>query len=366
MKRRVLLFVSALLMVLTVAAAAQAQVTPLRPAPTPEDTDSVLILHGAFTYPGYWWDHTDLTVAVQAHPNVAEESLAAVRQAITDWDYALRLEFDGLITFTDVTDDLTAKHKADIVLHYNPTAGGTVFGGYAVCGSNKNTCPNVIVRSDLPPSLGLDPYSPQYLYYVTMHELGHALGLVEVLQPHLTELALRHAVGQSAGHERRRRRREEHLPAVTRRADPRGAMDVDSDVALLADDGFAGVEAHAHAKGVSVRPRIRVEGTLRRDRRGNRVAGAFEAEEECVALRVDLLTPSGSEGVADHAAVLGKRVGVSVAELLEQLGRALDVGEDEGDGAAVQHRHALSLSSSEPWARRRRTRGLASLTISSR
>jgi len=177
MKRRVLLFVSALLMVLTVAAAAQAQVTPLRPAPTPEDTDSVLILHGAFTYPGYWWDHTDLTVAVQAHPNVAEESLAAVRQAITDWDYALRLEFDGLITFTDVTDDLTAKHKADIVLHYNPTAGGTVFGGYAVCGSNKNTCPNVIVRSDLPPSLGLDPYSPQYLYYVTMHELGHALGL---------------------------------------------------------------------------------------------------------------------------------------------------------------------------------------------
>jgi len=177
MKRRVLLFVSALLMVLTVAAAAQAQVTPLRPAPTPEDTDGVLILHGAFTYPGYWWDHTDLTVAVQAHPNVAEESLAAVRQAITDWDYALRLEFDGLITFTDVTDDLTAKHKADIVLHYNPTAGGTVFGGYAVCGSNKNTCPNVIVRSDLPPSLGLDPYSPQYLYYVTMHELGHALGL---------------------------------------------------------------------------------------------------------------------------------------------------------------------------------------------
>ena len=152
-----------------------AVVEPLRPAPTPEDTESVLLLHGAFTYPGYWWDHTELTVAVQAHPRVGEESLAAVRQAIADWGYALRQELGGRITLTDVTAEYTAQHKADIVLHYNPTAGGTVFGGYAICG--QHTCPNVIVRSDLPPSLGLDPYSPQYLYYVTMHELGHALGL---------------------------------------------------------------------------------------------------------------------------------------------------------------------------------------------
>ena len=175
MRRIVLLLLLAMLAVPLVSSEAQAQVSPLRPAPTPADTDSVLILHGAFTYPGYWWDHTQLTVAVQAHPNVEAESLAAVRQAIDDWDDALQLGFGGLITLTDVTDELTAKHKADIVLHYNPTAGGTVFGGYAICG--QHNCPNVIVRSDLPPSLGLDPYSPQYLYYVTMHELGHALGL---------------------------------------------------------------------------------------------------------------------------------------------------------------------------------------------
>jgi hypothetical protein len=59
--------------------------------------------------------------------------------------------------------------QGHIVLHYNPTAGGTVFGGMAVCGAHK--CSNVIVRSDLVPPVGVT-YTAQYLYYVTMHELG--------------------------------------------------------------------------------------------------------------------------------------------------------------------------------------------------
>ena len=50
-----------------------------------------------------------------------------------------------------------------------------MFGGYAICGDHK--CPNILVRSDLPPSLGEDPYDPEYLGWVTLHEVGHALGL---------------------------------------------------------------------------------------------------------------------------------------------------------------------------------------------
>ena len=33
------------------------------------------------------------------------------------------------------------------------------------------------MRSDLPPSLDRDPYEPEYLGWVTLHEIGHALGL---------------------------------------------------------------------------------------------------------------------------------------------------------------------------------------------
>ena len=127
-------------------------------------------------YPGYWWDHTALTIAVQAHPNAADEQLDAIHDAIATWDAVLRDCFDGLITLTDVTDTQASEQRAaDIVVHYVPTAGGVVFGGYAICGDHG--CPNILVRSDLPPSQDRDPYEPEYLGWVTLHEIGHALGL---------------------------------------------------------------------------------------------------------------------------------------------------------------------------------------------
>jgi hypothetical protein len=139
----------------------------------PESDADALVVLNDFWPTRYWWDHTDLTVAVQAHPSATEDQLDAIRDAIATWSGVLDDCFDGLITLTDVTG--VQGRKADIVVHYVPTAGGVVFGGYAICGSGK--CPNIIVRSDLPPSLDRDPYDPEYLGWVTLHELGHALGL---------------------------------------------------------------------------------------------------------------------------------------------------------------------------------------------
>ncbi len=139
------------------------------------ESDAVSLEILADYYPGYWWDHTHLTVAVQAAPNVRAPHLAAVHEAIVTWDETLREEFDNLITLTDITDQLTAKHKADIVVHYVPHAGGVVFAGYAICGDHK--CPNIIVDSDFPVGKGREPYTPKFLGQITLHELGHALGV---------------------------------------------------------------------------------------------------------------------------------------------------------------------------------------------
>lgn len=127
-------------------------------------------------YPGYWWDHLDLTIAVQAHPNVRPAQLAAVHAAIATWDDVLRECFDDGIKLTDVTGSQASEQQAaDIVVHYVPKAGGVAFGGYAICGDHG--CPNIMVRSDLPNGYGGGVYTPEYLGWVTLHEIGHALGL---------------------------------------------------------------------------------------------------------------------------------------------------------------------------------------------
>ena len=138
------------------------------------DADALEILSNY--YPGYWWDHTDITIAVQAHPNAAPEQLEAIDDAIATWSAVLDSCFRGQITMTNVTGTgNNPQQAADIVVHYVPAAGGVVFGGYAICGDHG--CPNIMVRSDLPPSLDRDPYEPEYLNWVTQHEVGHALGL---------------------------------------------------------------------------------------------------------------------------------------------------------------------------------------------
>lgn len=142
----------------------------------PESDAEALVLLNNYYPNRYTWDHTELTIAVQAHPNTTEEQLDAIDAAIQTWSDVLERCFDGLITLTNVTGTgNNPQQAADIVVHYVPRAGGVVFAGFAVCGVGG--CPNILVRTDLPPSYGVDPYSPEYFYWVTLHEIGHALGL---------------------------------------------------------------------------------------------------------------------------------------------------------------------------------------------
>ena len=138
------------------------------------DAESIALLHAY--YPGYWWDHTDLTVAVLSAPNVDPANLAAIRDAIATWSEVLAEQFPT-VSLTDITDTALNPHQADIVVHYVPDAGGIVWGGYAQCGDHR--CNNILVRSDVPDliDVGVPDYDPLRVYRVALHELGHALGL---------------------------------------------------------------------------------------------------------------------------------------------------------------------------------------------
>ena len=80
-----------------------------------------------------------------------------IHGAIATWSEVLTDCFDGLITLTTspVRSQRPARCRHRRALR--PDAGGVVFGGYAICGEHR--CPNILVRSDLPPSLDRDPYA---------------------------------------------------------------------------------------------------------------------------------------------------------------------------------------------------------------
>jgi hypothetical protein len=175
MRFRAALLASVAVILLLPTAAAAAPTTSQPTCDRPESNAKSLELLSTY-YQGYWWDHTDLTIAVKATPQADPALVEAIHDAIDTWSDVLVECFDGLITLTDVTGTGTnPQQAADIVVHHVPHAGGMVFSGLALCG--RQQCNNVLVSSDYPPSVGLPPYSPQLVEWTATHEIGHALGL---------------------------------------------------------------------------------------------------------------------------------------------------------------------------------------------
>ena len=140
-----------------------------------------------------------------------------------------------------------------------------------------------------------------------------------------------------AGDEVARRLRQEYLAAVPGGGDPRRAVDVDPDVALVGHDRLARVEPHPHADRPAAERSLPVGGGR------DRVGGARERDEERVPLRVHLDTAVPRKGLPQDAAVLAQQLRVAVAVLLQQSRRALDVGEEEGHCSAGKIAHARMI-----------------------
>ncbi len=128
--------------------------------------------------------------------------------------------------------------------------------------------------------------------------------------------------------ERCRRGRDEHLPAVADRRDAGGAVHVISDVAFVRHERRACVQADAHMDRAG-RQRFR-----KRSSSCERAGRRREGEEERIALGVDLDPALGRTRLSYHPTVLGECLGVRLGpERMQEPRRALDVGEEERDGA---------------------------------
>src|SRR5262249_3836555 len=98
-----------------------------------------------------------------------------------------------------------------------------------------------------------------------------------------------------------------------------------------------------HPQRGATRPGMRSQGTGRLGRGSLCCRRGRERDEEGIALSINLGATMGGKRGAQERLVLAERARVPVPQLLQQLGAALDVGEEEGDGAGRQSPHARSL-----------------------
>ena len=131
---------------------------------------------------------------------------------------------------------------------------------------------------------------------------------------------------------------------MCRRLDTLRAVDGDADVAVALEQRLAAVQAHAHTHLHALGPLVAGKRPLRRNRRGNRIGGGAEDDEERVALRVDLDSAVLRECGAQQPVVLRQDLAVALPpERRQQARRALHVREQERDGAGRKLGHASIL-----------------------
>ena len=135
-----------------------------------------------------------------------------------------------------------------------------------------------------------------------------------------------------------RRLREENLPAVARAHDPRRTVHVGTDVALVRDDRLTGVDADPDSHGTSLERGLTVSSG------GDRIARPRERDEECVPLGVHLDPAVPREGLAQQPTMLRQHIRVTLAELVQETRRPLDVGEEQRDSSTRKCPHSSIIA----------------------
>ena len=126
---------------------------------------------------------------------------------------------------------------------------------------------------------------------------------------------------------------DQHLPAVPGARHSSGAMHVQPDIFVADQRCLAGVQSDADAHRAPVGPFVRLQTFLYGGRSGARLQRATEHDEERIALGPKFVAAIGGERLPLDCVMGEKDVRVSLAEMLDQPRRYLDIAEEEGDRA---------------------------------
>src|SRR6266852_372857 len=130
---------------------------------------------------------------------------------------------------------------------------------------------------------------------------------------------------------------------------------VKTDVLVANQGRLARVQTDSHADRAGLRPFVRREAPLGVGRRAACVERALEHAEERVAFGSQLGAFPALEGCPQDGVMVDLGLDVRIAQLLHELRRALDVGEEKRDGAAGQGCHDADLATAEPSSGSRRS-----------
>ena len=120
---------------------------------------------------------------------------------------------------------------------------------------------------------------------------------------------------------------------MTRGADPRDAVDVESEVAAPSEDRLARMDAHPDPEPQAIGPAVLGEPLLDGDCGVHRPGRAFEDGEVPIAARLHLQPAGRRDRSANDRAVDGQQIAEGVSRSHRERGRVFDVREEEAYGS---------------------------------
>ena len=117
---------------------------------------------------------------------------------------------------------------------------------------------------------------------------------------------------------------------------PCSVVDIQADIAFGDEGRLARMQAHTHPHRHAFSPGMSGECSLSSYCCRESIACAGKSDKKSIPLRIDLVTVMPTKSRTQQVAALAQRASVVLAQLLEQVGRPLDVSEEQREGSRRQ------------------------------